>query len=314
MGPFTLIGTTKILTIIVGMNNGRSNNIVSQCKRALNSGASFKDFADYTLGMGSVDSLISNVNHLRATDMWPADYVIPGDKFTLADFRKFRYALSSDVKFSVPKENVRYWGCVSGVNLNHIDGFDPSWLDRRKGILKDRSISGCVMPKDCDLSKVDLSGCTARFTDFSRAKMDPEQLLTLSSPTSIRLPLDMELSPLNGVGIAFLSKDIVSNWGWNFSSKNLENVDLSPVEGLDVGKLFARISEFRGVTFPSYKWKNPEDVPIGEPYDDISGCGFYNCDLGGIYDMPYGATKVAYFENCKPPQGIALPEPAYYGR
>ena len=96
------------------MNNGRSNNIVSQCKRALNSGASFKDFADYTLGMGSVDSLIPNVNHLRATDMWPADYVIPGDKFALADFRKFRYALSSDVKFSVPKENIRYWGCVSG--------------------------------------------------------------------------------------------------------------------------------------------------------------------------------------------------------
>lgn len=294
-------------------NDISTNSIVSQCKRALDSGASFKDFADYIFGVGNADSVISNVSHLHAANMWLEDYIIPGDRFALADFRKFRYSLSSNVKFSVPKENIRYWGCVSGVNLNHIAGFDPTWLDRRKEILKNRSISGCVMPEGCDLSKVDLSGCIARFTDFSRAKMEPEQLLTLSSPTSIRLPIDMGLSPLNGVGIAFLSKDIVSCNGWRFSSKNLENVDLSPVEGLDVGKLFMRLSEFRGVTFPSYKWKNPEDVPVGEPYDDISGCGFYNCDLGGIYGMPHGATRVAYFENCKPPQGIALPEPAYYG-
>ena len=297
------------------MNTSKNkfSSIVSQCERALKSGATFKDFADYTCGIGDARATIQSIRELNRAGLVPDGYTFSGDRFSCDDFRMFKYALPSNIKFSVSEDTIRYWGEISDINLNHIANFSPKWLERTCSVLRDRSISGCILPEGCDLRDIDLSGCKARNTDFSVAIMHPEQLLTLSNPIQIKIPKDMSLAELNGVGVNILAKSITANNGWTLSEKNIENTDLSVLDDLNLGKLFSSIANFKGTIFPRYKWKNPEDTAYNAyEYDDISGCAFYNCDLSGIYNMPYSATKNAYFENCKPPLGISLPEPDFY--
>ena len=187
---------------------------------------------------------------------------------------------------------------IAGIDLGRLSDFDISLLDSNSPFRVDTDISRCTLARKSDVRDLDLSGLYAYKADFSKTRMDPEQLFTLSGIKGMKIPSELSLGDISDK-LIYIAPELNSI---SLSSQNLKGCDLSCTD-YPLEKLFEN-NLFEDVIFPECNWKSI-DFESNDPIKySIIGCTFRNCDLRGIHGLSQYEVSEASFYKCRLPEGL----------
>lgn len=268
-------------------------------KEAMKQYGDFSAFCEREIYPLPVERQAEYLSRISALHETPHGYAHPVD-----DAQSLIYLLKNtprNVRFS-SRPRLLAGKNISGMDLNRLSDFDIYLLDASSPMRVHCDISRCTIPAGSDIRGVNLRGLSARQTDFSKAKMNPEQLLDLDLVARARLPADMPLASLGG-RLARLAHALNT---LELHEENICGCDLS-CTSYPLGKLFRNCNVFKGVVFPASEWAPCEFDDDGTPGPvlySMAGCTFVGCDLRGISGLIQSEVDEASFSKCLLPDGL----------